>query len=124
MYPLPTQVTYTREIDFDDAGGIWTSNSNAPAWQIETGVPRIVRLDPLGSAGANDEAGAAVCRCQWSMKNVAVAFAAISFLCGDVHEEPAPSAGASERLLGVPGVKRSSNQLEHTKDNARAAGRR
>ena len=46
VYPLPTRVTYTREIDFDARGGIWTSNSNLPAWQIEGGTPRILRLDP------------------------------------------------------------------------------
>ena len=48
VYPLPTQTTYTRDIDFDEDGGIWTSNSNIPAWQIETGVPRVVRLVPGG----------------------------------------------------------------------------
>jgi virginiamycin B lyase len=46
VYPLPTRVTYTREIDFDAEGRIWTSNSNLPAWQIEDGTPRILRLDP------------------------------------------------------------------------------
>ena len=46
IYPLPTQVTYTRDIDFDNDGGVWTSNSNAPTWQIETGVPRVLRLLP------------------------------------------------------------------------------
>jgi len=46
VYPLPTRVTYTREIDFDAQGRVWTSNSNAPTWQIEGGVPKIVRLDP------------------------------------------------------------------------------
>jgi streptogramin lyase len=45
-YPLPTRVTYMREVDFDAAGRVWTSNSNAPTWQIEGGVPKIVRLDP------------------------------------------------------------------------------
>jgi streptogramin lyase len=48
VYPLPTRVTYTREIDFDGRGGIWTSNSNVPAWQIETGIPRVLRLYPEG----------------------------------------------------------------------------
>jgi streptogramin lyase len=48
VYPLPTRVTYTREIDFDAEGRVWTSNSNAPAWQIEGGMPRVVRLDPRG----------------------------------------------------------------------------
>ena len=46
VYPLPTRVTYTREIDFDAEGRVWTSNSNAPAWQIEGGMPRLLRLDP------------------------------------------------------------------------------
>lgn len=49
VYPMPTQVTYTREIDFSDDGSVWTSNSNAPAWQIETGVPRLIRLDVDGN---------------------------------------------------------------------------
>ncbi len=46
VYPLPTRVTYTREIDFDDQGRVWTSNSNVPTWQIEGGYPRLLRLDP------------------------------------------------------------------------------
>ena len=46
VYPLPTRVTYTREIDFDAEGRVWTSSSNAPTWQIEDGVPRVLRLDP------------------------------------------------------------------------------
>ncbi len=48
VYPLPTRVTYTREIDFDAQGRVWTSNSNQPAWQIEGGMPRVLRLDPEG----------------------------------------------------------------------------
>lgn len=50
IYPLPTQVTYTRDIDFAADGSVWTSNSNLPAWQIETGVPRVIRLDVKGVA--------------------------------------------------------------------------
>ena len=49
VYPLPTRVTYTREIDFDAQGRIWTSNSNMPTWQIEGGFPRLIRLDPTGN---------------------------------------------------------------------------
>ena len=52
VYPLPTRVTYTREIDFDHTGGVWTSNSNVPAWQIEGGFPNVIRLDPGGRGGA------------------------------------------------------------------------
>jgi hypothetical protein len=46
VYPLPTRVTYTREIDFDADGNVWTSNSNSPTWQVEGGFPRVLRLDP------------------------------------------------------------------------------
>ncbi len=46
VYPLPTRVTYTRDIDFDPQGRVWTSNSNAPTWQVEGGFPRVIRLDP------------------------------------------------------------------------------
>jgi len=46
IYPLPTRVTYTREIDFDEHGGVWASNSNFPTWQIEGPGPKIIRLQP------------------------------------------------------------------------------
>ncbi len=52
-YPLPTRVTFTREVDFDTEGRVWTSNSNSPAWQIEGGVPRVLRLDPRSAPGAH-----------------------------------------------------------------------
>ena len=52
VFPLPTRVTYTRDIDFDATGGVWTSNSNTPTWQIETGVPRVLRLTPGAAEGA------------------------------------------------------------------------
>jgi len=54
VYPLPTRVTYTREIDFDAAGRVWTSNSNGPTWQIEGGVPKVVRIDPRGAPRPGD----------------------------------------------------------------------
>ncbi len=58
VYPLPTRVTYTREIDFDATGRVWTSNSNAPTWQIEGGVPRVLRLDPAAfGAGTSKGVG-------------------------------------------------------------------
>jgi sugar lactone lactonase YvrE len=50
VYPLPNRVTYTREIDFDERGGVWTCNSNLPAWQIERGVPTLIRLEPQRDA--------------------------------------------------------------------------
>ncbi len=46
VFPLPTRVTYTRELDFDPQGRVWASNSNLPTWQVEGGFPRVLRLDP------------------------------------------------------------------------------
>jgi len=60
VYALPTRVTYTREIDFDPQGRVWTSNSNGPTWQVEGGVSRVLRLDPAGHrAGEGEVAGEA-----------------------------------------------------------------
>ena len=36
--------------------GVWTSNSNGPTWQIEEGVPKVVRIDPDG-APSPEESG-------------------------------------------------------------------
>jgi streptogramin lyase len=58
VYPLPTRVTYTREIDFDEQGRVWTSNSNMPTWQIEGALPRVVRLDPSALAEPPEVASA------------------------------------------------------------------
>jgi virginiamycin B lyase len=49
VYALPTRVTYTREIVFDTQGRVWSSNSNGPMWQVEGGVPRVLRVDPAAS---------------------------------------------------------------------------
>jgi streptogramin lyase len=44
IFPIPTRVTFTREIEVDEDGNVWTSNSNLPGWQIEGGKPSVVRL--------------------------------------------------------------------------------
>jgi virginiamycin B lyase len=49
VFPLPTRVSYTREIDFDEEGGVWTSNSNFPTWQIEGPGPKVIRLQPAAA---------------------------------------------------------------------------
>jgi streptogramin lyase len=59
VYPMPTRVTYTRELDFDGQGRVWTSNSNGPTWQIEGGVPQVIRLDPGRPTEGAPLAGAA-----------------------------------------------------------------
>jgi virginiamycin B lyase len=49
MYPLPTLVTYTRELDMDSQGNVWTSHSSSPAWHVEGGIPKVTRLNPTGA---------------------------------------------------------------------------
>jgi virginiamycin B lyase len=49
VYPLPTLVNYTRELDMDAQGNVWTSHSSSPAWHVEGGVPKITRLNPTGA---------------------------------------------------------------------------
>jgi putative heme-binding domain-containing protein len=41
--PLPTRVSYTREIEFDDEGNVWTSTSG-PARHMERGVGAVIRI--------------------------------------------------------------------------------
>jgi hypothetical protein len=48
-YPLPTLVTYTRELDMDDQGRVWTSHASYPTWHIEGSQPKVVRVDPAGA---------------------------------------------------------------------------
>jgi streptogramin lyase len=57
VYALPTRVTYTREIDFDADGGVWTSNSNFPTWHIEAPNPKVIRIQP-GAAPEKQEVAA------------------------------------------------------------------
>jgi virginiamycin B lyase len=49
IYPLPTLVTYTRELDMDDQDDVWTSHSSGPAWHVEGGIPKVTRLNPTGA---------------------------------------------------------------------------
>jgi len=45
-YNLPTRVTYTRELEFDTEGHVWTVNSNWPTRHIENGMGSVIRLSP------------------------------------------------------------------------------
>lgn len=54
-YRLPTRVTYTREIEFNSDGSVWTCNSNYPSRHIENGQGSVVKLEldanrPLASS--------------------------------------------------------------------------
>ena len=47
-FRLPSRVTYTREIEFDSEGNIWTCNSNGPARHTERGFGSIIKLEIIG----------------------------------------------------------------------------
>ncbi len=47
-FRLPSRVTYTREIEFDAQGNVWTCNSNAPARHTERGYGSIIKLEIVG----------------------------------------------------------------------------
>lgn len=45
-YRMPSRVSFSREIEFDEDGNIWTSNSNGPIRHSERGVGSIIKLEP------------------------------------------------------------------------------
>ena len=47
-FRMPSRVTYTREIEFDAEGNIWTCNSNGPARHTERGYGSIIKLEIVG----------------------------------------------------------------------------
>jgi len=47
-FRMPSRVTYTREIEFDEEGNLWTSNSNGPARHSERGFGSIIKLEIVG----------------------------------------------------------------------------
>ncbi len=51
-YPLPNRVSYTREIEFDADGNVWTPTSG-PSRHMETGYGAIIKIEPndLSDAG-------------------------------------------------------------------------
>jgi streptogramin lyase len=44
VYQLPTRVSFTRELEVDEDGNVWTSTSNMPFYQVEGMRGKIVRL--------------------------------------------------------------------------------
>lgn len=45
VYHIPTPVDFTREIEFDDQGGVWTCTSDAPQSEDQPGSGRIIKLE-------------------------------------------------------------------------------
>ena len=48
-FRMPSRVTYTREIEFDADGNLWTCNSNGPARHTERGYGSIIKLEIVGN---------------------------------------------------------------------------
>jgi len=53
-FPLPFRVSYTREIEFDKEGNVWTSTSG-PARHMENSCGTVIKLEILGDL--DEEAG-------------------------------------------------------------------
>ena len=43
-YLLPSRVSFTRELEVDAEGNVWTTTSNLPYYQMEGGQGKVVRL--------------------------------------------------------------------------------
>ncbi len=43
-YRMPSRVTYTREVEFSDDGGVWVCNSNYPVRHTERGRGSIIKI--------------------------------------------------------------------------------
>jgi streptogramin lyase len=46
-YLMPTRVTYTREVEFDDEGNVWVTNSNYPVRHVENGYGSVIRISTM-----------------------------------------------------------------------------
>ncbi|MBM4244959.1 MAG: DUF4215 domain-containing protein [Deltaproteobacteria bacterium] len=51
VFPLPTPVDFTREIEFDDEGNVWTCTSDAEIGEGLPGTGRLIRLQLLEREG-------------------------------------------------------------------------
>jgi len=56
-FRMPSRVTYTREIEFDAQGNVWTCNSNGPSRHTERGFGSIIKLEMVGDDAATAEGG-------------------------------------------------------------------
>ena len=43
-YLLPSRVSFTRELEVDAQGSVWTTTSNLPYYQMEGGQGKVIRL--------------------------------------------------------------------------------
>ena len=43
-YRMPTRVTYTREVEFDQDGDVWVCNSNYPVRHVENRHGSVIQV--------------------------------------------------------------------------------
>ncbi|MDH4468853.1 MAG: hypothetical protein QE271_12410 [Bacteriovoracaceae bacterium] len=46
-FPLPKKVTFTRDVEVDKEGSIYSANSNFPSWHIEDGQPTLIKIEKI-----------------------------------------------------------------------------
>jgi streptogramin lyase len=49
-YRMPTRVTYTREVEFDQDGDVWVCNSNYPTRHIENRHGSVIQVQLGGKS--------------------------------------------------------------------------
>jgi streptogramin lyase len=59
-YPMPSRVTYTREIEFGDDGSVWVCNSNWPNRHTERRLGSIIKITLDGTVDEKTDASRAV----------------------------------------------------------------
>jgi streptogramin lyase len=59
-YPMPSRVTYTREIEFGDDGSVWVCNSNWPNRHTERRLGSIIKITLDGTVDENTDTSRAV----------------------------------------------------------------
>lgn len=51
VFPLPHRMTFTRDIEINPDGSVFTANGAFPAWHVEGGQPTLIRVTPPWSRG-------------------------------------------------------------------------
>jgi hypothetical protein len=59
-YPMPSRVTYTREIEFGEDGSVWVCNSNWPNRHTERRLGSIIKITLDGTVDEKSDKSRAV----------------------------------------------------------------
>ena len=105
-FRMPSRVTYTREIEFDADGNVWTCNSNGPARHTERGFGSIIKLELIAGENESPALGEMRCRVHQSCM-VGTALPLVSGLPlrrrrHQLEGEPSVNRGISEQVADQP----------------------